>query len=118
MAERARGLDALDPDEMDCVPPVDKSRLSDERKRLFEHVEKINRAWLDSMRQMRRAQADFSIRLFMCRSNEDAMALCNQWMAKRLEILDAEQQLFAKSWTDLISLLGSSRHATGPKKHV
>jgi hypothetical protein len=118
MTDRARDFETLEPDDMDCVPPIDKSALSDERKHLFNRVEQINRAWLDSMRQMRRAEAEFSIKLFTCKGADEAMVLCHQWMAKRLEILGAEQQLFAKSWTDLVSLLSHSSHATGPKKHA
>jgi hypothetical protein len=97
------------------TPPIDKSGLSDERKRLFERVEQINRAWLDSMREMRRAEAEFSVRLFACNSPADALILCNQWMAKRLEILGAEQQLFATSWAEIVALLGKAT-APGDRK--
>jgi len=96
------------------TPPVDKSHMSDERKRLFERVEQINRAWLESMREMRRAEAEFSVRLFACQSPSDALVLCHQWMAKRLEILGSEQQLFARSWGELVALL-SKAESTGKK---
>jgi hypothetical protein len=116
MADRTTRIGSLDADDMDRGPPIDKSLLSDERRRLFDRVEQINRAWLDSMREMRKAEAEFSIRLFACRGPDDAMVLCNQWMAKRLEILGAEQQLFAKLWTDLVSLLGQTSSAFGHRK--
>lgn len=96
------------------TPPIDKSHMSDERKTLFERVEQINRAWLESMREMRRAEAEFSVRLFACRGPDDALILCNQWMAKRLEILASEQQLFAKSWGELVALFSES--TPGAKK--
>jgi hypothetical protein len=112
MAERARELDDLEPDEMSNIPPLDRKAMTDERRRLFERVEQINRAWLESMRQMRRAEAEFSIRLFTCRGKGDAMVLCNQWMAKRLEILAAEQHLFATCWTDLVAAFGNTPLST------
>jgi hypothetical protein len=90
------------------TPPIDKSHMSDERKRLFDRVEQINRAWLESMREMRRAEAEFSVRLFACQGPSDALVLCNQWMAKRLEILASEQQLFARSWNELVALLSKA----------
>jgi hypothetical protein len=79
--------------------------MSDERKRLFACVEKINRGWLDSMHEMRRAESELSVHLFSCSSRDDAMALCNQWLAKRRDIQESEQQLFEKSWTELMTLL-------------
>jgi len=113
----AKNMYATDPPQADddLTPPIDKSSLSDERKRLFERVEQINRAWLDSMREMRRAEAEFSVRLFACSGPDDALVLCNQWMAKRLEILAAEQQLFARSWADIVSLL-SKATSVGDRK--
>jgi len=100
----------------DQTPPVNKSGLSEERKKLFERVEQINRAWLDSMREMRRTEAEFSVRLFSCGSPADALVLCNRWMAKRLEILGAEQQMFAKSWAELVALLEKSTAPSDRKK--
>jgi hypothetical protein len=100
----------------DLRPPIDKSSLSDSRKRLFERVEQINRVWLESMREMRRTEAEFSVRLFACGSPDDALVLCNRWMAKRLEILAAEQQFFAKSWADVVTLLSTAVLPNGRKK--
>ena len=98
------------------TPPIDKSNMSDERKRLFERVEQINRAWLESMRDMRRAEAEFSVRLFACHSASDALVLCHQWMAKRLEILASEQQLFARAWGELVTLLDKGQAVTATRK--
>jgi len=104
MAERRRVGELPDTDYVEMGLPIGKGHLSEERRRLFDRVEQINRAWLDSMQQMRRAEAEFSVRLFACPNADSAMVLCNQWMAKRLEILAAEQ-LFATCWSDLVSLL-------------
>ncbi len=105
-----KNIYATDPPQADddLTPPIDKKSLSENRKRLFEQVEQVNRAWLESMREMRRTEAEFSVRLFACGSPDDALVLCNQWMAKRLEILAAEQQTFAKSWTEIVALLGKA----------
>jgi hypothetical protein len=101
----------------DVTPPIDKSGLSEERKKLFERVEQINRAWLDSMREMRRTEAEFSVRLFSCGTPADALVLCNQWMARRLEILGAEQQTFAKSWADVVGLLDKATSKKSQGEH-
>jgi len=106
MVERRRAGELPDTDEVSMGLPIGKEHISEDRKRLYDRVEQINRAWLDSMQQMRRAEAEFSVRLFTCRGTDDAIVLCNQWMAKRLEILGAEQQLFAKCWGDLVASLG------------
>jgi hypothetical protein len=87
------------------TPPVDKSGMSAERKRLFACVEKINRDWLDSMHEMRRAESELSVHLLSCGTQDDATALCNQWLAKRREIQESEQQHFEKSWAELMVLL-------------
>ena len=109
---------AADPPQADddVTPPVDKSGLSEERRKLFERVEQINRAWLESMREMRRTEAEFSVRLFSCGTPADALVLCNRWMAKRLEILGAEQQMFAKSWAELVALLEKSTAPSDRRK--
>ena len=101
--EEAAGPDA------NLTPPVDKTALSVERRRLFAHVERINRAWLDSMREMRRAEAEFSVRLFSCNTRDGAMVLCDQWLAKRKEIIATEQRLFEESWSELLALLANSK---------
>jgi hypothetical protein len=106
MAERRRAGERPDTDDVEMGLPIGKSHLSEDRKRLYDRIEQINRSWLDSMQQMRRAEAEFSVRLFTCRNPDDALVLCNQWMAKRLEILATEQQLFARCWSELVVSLG------------
>jgi hypothetical protein len=96
-------------------PEIDKSAISDDRKHLFDRIEDINRSWLDRMRELRGVEAEFSAKLFASKGPEEAMAVCNQWMAKRLEILGAEQQMFAKSWVDIVGLLGDSTKAAFQK---
>ena len=91
--------------DVNLTPPVDTSALSGNRKRLFQRVEQINRAWLESMREMRRAEAEFSVRLFSCNTKDSALALCDQWLAKRREIIANEQLVFDESWRQLLSLL-------------
>jgi hypothetical protein len=100
--------EAIGPD-VNLTPPVDKSKLSVARKRLYERVEHINRAWLDSMREMRRAEAEFSIRLFSCNSTEGALALCDQWLAKRKEIIETERNAFDKAWPSLLEAVKNPR---------
>jgi len=91
--------------DVNLTPPVDKSKLSAARKRLYERVEHINRAWLESMREMRRAEAEFSIRLFSCSNAEGALAICDQWLARRREIIELERNSFDKAWPGLLDAI-------------
>jgi len=101
--EESTGPDA------NLTPPVDKSKLSVARKRLYERVEHINRAWLDSMREMRRAEAEFSIRLFSCKDAEGALTICDQWLARRDAIIESERKAFDKAWPELLEAVKSPR---------
>lgn len=79
-----------------------------ERRRVFDRVEEINASWLGRMRELRGIEADFSAKLFASSGPEEAMSICNQWMAKRLELIGKEQQALAKSWVEILGLLGDS----------
>jgi hypothetical protein len=93
------------------TPPVDREGMSAERRRLFDYVERINGAWIESMREMRRAEAEFSVHLFSCNTATEALAVCDRWLAKRQEIQSAEQAHFDESWANLKALLTQSPKA-------
>ena len=99
--------------------PDDHSKANSEnatdRTRLFDRIEEVNRSWLDRMRELRTVEADFSAKLFASGSPQEAMAICNQWMAKRLEILGTEQQVLAKTWVEIIGLVSESAKTTFQK---
>lgn len=63
------------------------------------------------MREMRRAEAEFSVHLFSCKNVEEALSIAEQWLAKRQEIQRAEQVSFEASWAELKSLLTHSPKA-------
>lgn len=100
--------ESLGPD-ANLTPPVDKSKLSVGRKRLYERVEHINRAWLESMREMRRAEAEFSIRLFSSTNPQGALAICEQWLTRRNEIIESERIAFDKTWPELLEAVKNPR---------
>jgi len=75
---------------------------------MFDRVEEINASWLERMRELRGIEADFSTKLFASSGPEEAMSICNQWMAKRLELIGKEQEALAKSWIEIIGLLSDS----------
>lgn len=79
-----------------------------DRKRVFDRVEEINASWLERMRELRGIEADFGTKLFASSGPEEAMAIWNQWMAKRLELIGKEHQALAKSWVDILGLLGDT----------
>jgi hypothetical protein len=102
--------DPLGPDAT-LTPPVERTGLSPERRRLFDCVGKINQAWIESMREMRRAEAESSVHLFSCKTAEEALSICERWLARRQEIQKEEQRLFDNSWADLKALLTHSSRA-------
>jgi hypothetical protein len=84
------------------------TRADAERKRMFDRVEEINASWLERMGKLRGVEADFSAKFLASSGPEEAMSICNHWMAKRLELIGKEQQALAKSWVEILGLLGDS----------
>jgi hypothetical protein len=70
---------------------------------LFERIQAMNRSWLERLRDIRQIDADFGAKLLSAKTASDATIICNEWMAKRLEIVATEQQAFATAWFELLS---------------
>jgi hypothetical protein len=70
---------------------------------LFERMRDVNRSWLESLREIRQIESDFGNRLLAAKSSSEATAICNKWMAKRLETVAREQRAFTTAWLELIS---------------
>jgi hypothetical protein len=70
---------------------------------LFERIQAMNRSWLERLRDIRQIDADFGAKLLNAKTASDATIICNEWMAKRLEIVATEQQAFAIAWFELLS---------------
>jgi len=79
---------------------------------LFERMQDMNRAWLEKLREIRLIESDFRSRLLSAKSSSEATAVCNEWMAKRLEAVASEQQAFTTAWIELIADAMKSSYTT------
>jgi hypothetical protein len=79
---------------------------------LFDRMRNMNRAWLESLREIRQVESEYGARLLTAESPSEATAICNEWMGKRLEIVASEQKTFATAWLGLISDVIKSTSAT------
>jgi hypothetical protein len=70
---------------------------------LFEQMRDMNRAWLERLRETRQMESEFGSRLLVAKNPAEAAAICNDWMAKRLQSVAAEQQIFTTAWLGLVS---------------
>ena len=76
--------------------------------RLFERMRDMHRLWLERLQEIRQIESDFGARLLNAKNPSEARTLCNEWMARRLEIVAGEQQNFAAAWVGLISEVATS----------
>jgi hypothetical protein len=82
---------------------------------LFERMQDMNWSWLERLREIRQIESDFGARLLAAKTPSEATTTCNEWMAKRLETVASEQQVFATAWLGLISDVIKSTSAVSGK---
>jgi hypothetical protein len=70
---------------------------------LFVRMQDMNRVWLERLRDLREMEAEFGSRLLRAKNPTEAMTICNEWMAKRLEAVGNEHNAFTAAWLDLVS---------------
>ena len=71
--------------------------------RLFDRMQDMNRTWLERLREIRQIEAEFGSKLLAAKTPSEAVTICNEWMAKRLETVANEQKAFSTAWLDLFS---------------
>jgi hypothetical protein len=71
--------------------------------RLFDRMQDMNRTWLERLREIRQIEAEYGSKLLAAKTPTEAAAICNEWMAKRLETVANEQKAFTTAWLDLFS---------------
>ncbi len=69
---------------------------------LFDHMQDISRSWLEQLRTIRALQAEYGGRLMRAKTPSEAAAICNEWMARRIEVLANEQKSFTTAWLGLL----------------
>ncbi|MGH7057173.1 MAG: hypothetical protein ACREFZ_04720, partial [Acetobacteraceae bacterium] len=67
---------------------------------MLQSVESATSAWLDQMTAMRRVEAEFAARLVRCRTASEAISVCTEWLAKRVDSLVAVQHHLIDLWLE------------------
>jgi hypothetical protein len=70
---------------------------------LLERMQDMHRSWIERLREIRQIESDFGNRLLTAKDPSEAIMVCTEWMARRLETVASEQQTFTTAWLDLIS---------------
>jgi hypothetical protein len=76
---------------------------------LFDRMRRMNRTWLERLRDIHQIETEFGARLLAAKSPNEATTICHEWMAKRLETVASEQQTFTTAWLGLVSDTMDSR---------
>ena len=70
---------------------------------LFDRMRRMNRSWLERLREIHQIESEFGARLLAANSPAEATTVCHEWMAKRLEAVASEQRAFTTAWVGLVS---------------
>ena len=90
----------LDGKTSDILSPAAKDALTSAHLRLFEQIELANRSWIDSVDAARKSEADLTRRLIGCVTPDDAAAICEEWMARRIVNFIVHNHTMTKLWLD------------------
>lgn len=92
----------LDPrwQDSDILSPAAKTALTSTHLRLFEQIELSNRAWINSVEAARKAEVELTRRLIGCVTPDDAAAICQEWMARRIVNFVVHNHTMTKLWLD------------------
>ena len=82
------------------LSPAAKAALTSARLRLFEQIEHANRAWINSVDAARKSEVDLTRRLIGCGTPDDAAAVCEEWMARRIVNFVVHNHTMTKLWLD------------------
>lgn len=64
----------------------------------LQNIETATAGWLDQMAAMRRVEEEFAMRLIGARTASDAVSVCSEWLAKRVDSLVAVQHHLLDLW--------------------
>lgn len=86
--------------ESDMLSPAAKDAFKSIRLHLFEQIEHANRAWIDSVDAARKSEVELTRRLIGCVTPDDAAAICEEWMARRIVNFVVHNHTMTKQWID------------------
>ena len=72
-------------------------------QQLFQQIENVNQAWLDSVKRTKDSEIEFTRSLSQCEDPAKAAELCAEWMRTRAAAFLAESQRFSGLWLDFYS---------------
>jgi hypothetical protein len=72
--------------------------LTESHLRLFKQIELVNRIWLDRIEVTLKSEMELGARLLICTDPGDAVALCHEWMSKRVADFVSDNQRIAMLW--------------------
>lgn len=85
--------------------------------RISEQVKFGHQAWMERLRTMQEIESSFAKELMATRDPNEAIKICNRWIAKRLELLAADSKDFTGFWMDLVmTAAGGLQPPAAPKK--
>lgn len=67
---------------------------------MLQSIDGAMSGWLEQMAAMRRVESEFATRLAHCRTAQEAIAVCTEWMAKRVDSLVAVQHRLIDLWLE------------------
>lgn len=86
--------------------------------RLSEQVQFGHKAWIERLQEMQAVEAAYTKELLATRDPNEALKICNRWIAKRLELLAADSKAFTGFWMDLVMTAAGGAQSRGdPKGH-
>src|SRR5260370_31368409 len=90
------------PPQRGMLSAVAKVALTKTHFRLFEQIELVNRAWLDSVEAAHKSEVELSRRLLRCTAPADAAAVCQEWMSRRVVNFVVHNHMMTKLWLDFV----------------
>ena len=76
--------------------------------RLFKQIELVNRVWVDSVEAARKSEMELGRRLLERTDPNDAVAVCREWMSRRVVNFVVDNHRINKLWLDFAQEIESA----------
>jgi hypothetical protein len=73
------------------------------RQELVSNITRTSSEWVSQVGQMQRFDVEFARRLTCCAKPSEAVALCSEWMAHRVDSAVAMQHRLLELWLDAVT---------------
>src|SRR5260370_15957853 len=65
---------------------------------LFQRMRDMHRSWLERLREIRQIESEFGTRPLIAKSPSETTPICNEWLPKRLCVIENEQPALSAAW--------------------